>query len=146
MAIQIIHRQPLIRNATALSIFFYAISIISIAVILIDSITNNIPEAFSNIWLLPVFFLFSHIFLIKVNNKGIALYSLIIQCIYFLRMAVTPLVMWAGDFASVIDPSVYIYSITSAIWFMGYENFIVFFFLAYISERDFIPEAEVMPF
>lgn len=145
MAIKVIHRQPLIHNALSLGIFFYAISIFSIAVILVDSITNNIPEAFSNIWLLPVFFCLSYIFLIKVNNKGIALYSLIIQSIYFLRMAVTPLVMWAGDFASIIDPSVYMYSITNALWLMGYENFVVFFFLAYISEKDFIPEPEVIP-
>lgn len=123
----------IIRGGRGLGFILIMASILSASILFFD---NTAPDAYALIWLLPLGFLVSFLFLFLTNNVGGPLYKVIVECVYFLRMVVTPSVMMTGGYASVIRMDIFKDSINVAISLMCFENIVVFVFLLYLSLKD----------
>lgn len=127
-------RTPILKNTSLLSLFIGITAIISSAILLID---KNVPHYYNLLWFQPIFFLISYLPFALYCKRGLALYSLIIILVYYIRMVATPILMLVGNFYSIIDSSLFQNSLDISIILTCYENVFVFFFLAYISQNDF---------
>ena len=121
------------RQQPLLTIGVIALSLFSTGAVLFDT---SRPMCYSLLWLLPLGYLLSFSFLFLTNTVGGQLYHVIVVAVYFVRMVITPAIMMAGEYESVIPPNLIASNADIAILLMCLENFFVFVFLSYLSKKD----------
>lgn len=122
------------RSKKKYSVLYFILILISVSfsVALILVFDNNKPNNYNLIWVLPI--IYGVICIGIINQSQILmkrLSSLIIISVYFVRMVLTPLVMFLGDYSTFGSGS-YLYThLNISIVLMSYEAIVVFTFLCY---------------